>query len=791
MSHHQPFKSLGPLSWNTDIAPHATSNKDNNGNITNLFTSTLANAQLLIDSIPPSPSSPTTTTTTTPKSPGRARSHTDSAISPPSTSTTTACNKDGTSNNEADKAALTKLSREWKDLKMHQANSGNPHGIAMYKMGAKDGKGAWFARRSLHRVGPGGVGFERWEAALKGEMQVTLDRVEAEPRKEPGTGNVRGIGAERRVERVEFEGGKMDVYHVSARFPGPTTPRDFVTVIMMPNPNGERKTGGRERAQRQFMVVSRPCDHPDCPPRPGFVRGTYESVEVIREVPVEKPIRRVRSSVDFSRDEVDSPAVSGERMSKEAVLRAAKQAVGEEAESEGEGRTVSFRLSDDNDSDMEMAIEWLMVTRSDPGGSVPRFMVEKGTPGGIINDAGKFIKWLSSESMEELTKPRPTTVKGRENATKPTGESPVNEGPGQLPVNTAAEDQLPDDEAGYQEGPSASSSGIYGMLSSALGMATTAVANKVAAFTPASIETDSEFSDDESDVSDGASFASAEDGSATQVDTSLSSKDDNSNKAGTTTEADIASNQSTHSLLSETTSQALSREATPSAKFSQAQSQHEKELRKLQQRMHKAQEKLERAKARRLAKENNNNNGNGTTDPDTDSTNSKQQPQQDQEDQAITRLHEKHAREVARQEEKYQRELQRLADKRAGEERKAAERRRKAAERAEKGNLSMELARVRAERDVARKEVEMLRERVGELQGQNTRLVARLGREGVGLEGLALPNRTTTRPINKPQKAATAPTNNKKMNHPTHSKLPSYGRAGNRTQDLSHTEEAC
>jgi hypothetical protein len=41
-------------------------------------------------------------------------------------------------------------------------------------------------------------------------MQVTLDRVETEPGKEPGTGNVRGIGAERRVERVEFEGGKMD-----------------------------------------------------------------------------------------------------------------------------------------------------------------------------------------------------------------------------------------------------------------------------------------------------------------------------------------------------------------------------------------------------------------------------------------------------------------------------------------------------------------------------------------------------------------------------------------------------
>jgi hypothetical protein len=54
---------------------------------------------------------------------------------------------------------------------------------------------------------------------LRKEMQATLDRVEAEPGKEPGTGNVRGIGAERRVDGVEFEGGKMDCEFVYL-FPG-------------------------------------------------------------------------------------------------------------------------------------------------------------------------------------------------------------------------------------------------------------------------------------------------------------------------------------------------------------------------------------------------------------------------------------------------------------------------------------------------------------------------------------------------------------------------------------------
>lgn len=35
------------------------------------------------------------------------------------------------------------------------------------------------------------------------------------------------------------------------------------------------------------MVVSKPCVHPECPPRPGIIRGQYESVEVVREIPGE------------------------------------------------------------------------------------------------------------------------------------------------------------------------------------------------------------------------------------------------------------------------------------------------------------------------------------------------------------------------------------------------------------------------------------------------------------------------------------------------------------------------
>ncbi len=483
-----------------------------------------------------------------------------------------------------------------------------------------------------------------------------------------------------------------------------------------------KEEAGKGRAPRQLMIVSRPCDHPDSPPRPGFVRGTYQSVEVIREVPVDKPLRRVRSSIDLSRDE-QNRAVSREHLSREAMLRAAERAVGHETESEGEGegKAVSFRLSNEGDgSDTEMALEWLLITRSDPGGSVPKFMVEKGTPGGVVSDAAKFVKWLSSQNMEDLKKPqtfRDNEMAGQERQSS--GELLVEQQPVEVlaPTTPAGEDQLTNGEPHYDEEelPPTSNSGVYGWLTSALGAATSAVANRVLGDAPLSIATDSEVSESDSDDDSEASFASAEDGTLPTA----------TNTVETFSALDTASTHSTHSAFSEPVSRSLSREPTPSV--SQAQSQHEKELNKLQDRMRKAQEKLERSQAQRRAKlGSNDNNGDGEAEKE-----------EEKDSRALAKLREKHAHQVARQEEKYQRELQRLATKRAAEERKAAERRQKAARREERADLAMELDRVRAERDVASKEVEMLRERVGELQRQNTMLVARLGREGVDVGGLA------------------------------------------------------
>jgi DNA repair exonuclease SbcCD ATPase subunit len=142
-------------------------------------------------------------------------------------------------------------------------------------------------------------------------------------------------------------------------------------------------------------------------------------------------------------------------------------------------------------------------------------------------------------------------------------------------------------------------------------------------------------------------------------------------------------------------------------------SQHDKELKKLEERRRKTEEKLQRAQERALAKKND----------DTQ-----------RDELALQKLREKHEREIAKREEKYQRERQKLEAKRVNEKKKAEERRRKQAEREDKANLALELEKTRAERDIARKEIEILKEQVGQLQALNTKLVARLGREGISLD---------------------------------------------------------
>lgn len=164
-NHHEPFRALAPVDW-ADV-PH--------DDLTPFLHDVFAEAYTVIDSIP----SAASTAAPVAPSKGRARAKTDSAVT------------NGLIPGRAqDPAALEmarQLQQEWKEVKVNP----NPLGVKVYKMGAKDGRGAWFARRSVHE----GLSFEQWEAGLDREFIETM-----EVQGGPGSGSIRGIGADKRVE---------------------------------------------------------------------------------------------------------------------------------------------------------------------------------------------------------------------------------------------------------------------------------------------------------------------------------------------------------------------------------------------------------------------------------------------------------------------------------------------------------------------------------------------------------------------------------------------------------------
>ncbi|KAE8351809.1 hypothetical protein BDV28DRAFT_13235 [Aspergillus coremiiformis] len=256
---------------------------------------------------------------------------------------------------------LQALQQQWsKPIKLSSSRD-NPLGILVHKLPGSDGKGHWFGRRSVHE----GLPFSIWQEKLASEMMETLKANQKRMKKgRTPDQSVRGIGAEKQVETVEVkdESGEkvlahINIFHVSAQFPKPTTPRDFVSLIVSWEVGVE--DGGE--GERCWMMVSKPVEHADAPPCPGYIRGQYESVEFIREIPVQ---RRDSNTVSESANGVD----------------------GEE--------TPAQEITKDKGSDEKTnPVEWIMVTRSDPGGNIPRWMVEKGTPKSICTDAVKFLDW--------------------------------------------------------------------------------------------------------------------------------------------------------------------------------------------------------------------------------------------------------------------------------------------------------------------------------------------------------------------------------------------------------------
>ena len=148
-----------------------------------------AKCQILIDSVPPPPIESSAI-------PARSRANTlSSEASSLSEISTSSARPDPPIPEHA------QFQKEWgKPIKLSAKE--NPMGMGVYKMSGKDGRGAWFARRSVHE----GLDFSTWKDGLQAEFPESIKVLGG-----PGEGNIRGIGGERRVEKREIEGvGTME-----------------------------------------------------------------------------------------------------------------------------------------------------------------------------------------------------------------------------------------------------------------------------------------------------------------------------------------------------------------------------------------------------------------------------------------------------------------------------------------------------------------------------------------------------------------------------------------------------
>lgn len=611
------------------------------------------------------------------------------------------------------------LQKEWgKPLKLNKNE--NHLGISVYKLGGKDGRGAWFARRSVHE----GLGFSRFKKAFQTEFPTSLAVQGA-----PGEGNIRGIGAETRVEEIEVpHRGKVEVYRLSAQFPGPTTPRDFVTLLVTSSRamNHHIETGKvSDISPRHYMIISKPCNHPETQPRDGFIRGQYESVEFIREIP--RRLKTSHSSTDLSQMEHKH----GHNLEQDLLIRNAKNHSplspegdrhhlrvntsgpnSREPSPAGRKRSQTVNVpetpsrthdgQDDYDPE-ENPVEWIMVTRSDPGGSVPRFLVERGTPASICADAVKFLDWAcglqESESLETPQKhPKPfrresfTSWQNSQNQEHAVASQATDTEESALsPTSTKCEPS----PASPQYQTPADRTASPGIFSSVAGVINSYAPKTVLDHLPHTPDTPAARSPtpttDNHDTSHVTFASKSPDGDAASdiSSTSFASADSflGDPESYSITPKDIHDGSSTSTQRGST--------------------QHEKELAKLSQRRATMESKFAETKSKLAAQS-------------TTAT--------EKEQKELKKAKERHEKELKKHEERYARELKKIEERKKKEAKKAEERKRKVEDKDEKARLQRERDEALAKLELIEKERDVWMKQVGELQKENTTLMQKIGK---------------------------------------------------------------
>ena len=480
------------------------------------------------------------------------------------------------------------------------------------------------------------------------------------------------------------------------------------------------------------------------------MRGQYESVEFIREI-VTPPTDNQDATSDlkvpaFGRHRAntatlprDSAFLSAEKAQTFPVninqpqidglgadrdthdLGTTDNGTASSIESRKRGKTISFAESDrrepndaaqsvgrgsyDRARDPELnPVEWIMITRSDPGGSVPRWMVERGTPASIVADAAKFLDWacklqqpiinedegieVTSAATDQTNQETSKDLQALDMNGHLWGVEGLDEAEeDRLHLRTKQAAQIQEDGTTFSTPAALEPGGSVSARSNVESKPSIKVADELSQSrtTPESASTDS-------DISSVASFATASSGQ-------YGSEHSKPETTSVTNDADF----------SQTTTSTVPTDA--SSLPPPIQAAIEKELSKLRDRKRRLQEKLTATRSKIL--------------PTTSSSPSELPPK---ESAALTKAEERHKKEVEKHEQKYRNSVKKIESKQEREERKKEEKRKKQEEKDERARWSKEREELKKEMVTAKMENHELLSRVGELQGQNTLLVAKLGK---------------------------------------------------------------
>jgi hypothetical protein len=345
-----------------------------------------------------------------------------------------------------------------------------------------------------------------------------------------------------------------------------------------------------------------------------------------------------------------------------------------------------------NDDPETNPVEWIMVTRSDPGGGIPRFMVERNVPSSIVQDAVKFLDWACPQDASTAGADK---TMGEENTT---GIEGVSE-------NSAAATLDPnhDAERSYSlSGRAGAGAGVGTSIAERPSSTRRRASHKtedtqqtyleqlkdtVGAYIPDALNPMPQYHPQPAD-SDSDSISSS------SVESFASAEQFTTAPQGLPVDSTVP----TPSTLSE-------------ASLPIDNSPHTREMAKIEAKKSQLREKLDQAREKQ------------SVELAASSTKSQKE---------IERAASKHERDLKKQEEKFSKEIRKLEARREKETKKLLLRQQKEADKNKLAAANRERDEARQELQLVQEENKLLKEQLGQLQKENTVLVARVGKTEQG-----------------------------------------------------------